>query len=269
MSPTWTTSSARPMALPSTDTGTPASNPMTSSTGSVAVGRVRVNTSSGGDSHGSSSTPHSMALPHRFSSMEYGLALVTFTGMSWRSAYSIESSRVSPQVRTGASTSRSGASARVDTSKRTWSLPLPVQPWATPSAPNVRAASTRCSTMIGRDSDDTSGYRPSYRALALSAGATNSLAYCSHAVDDDHLDGAGGQRPLADDVEVATLADVDGHRDHLDPPLLGHPAHGHRRVQPAAVGEHHSLCHLRSSFYKPGQFGQPPGNRFPAHPLAA
>ena len=37
--------------------------------------------------------------------------------------------------RTGAITSRSGASARVDTSKRTWSLPFPVQPCATASAP--------------------------------------------------------------------------------------------------------------------------------------
>src|SRR5215210_1304420 len=86
MSLTWTTSSATSMALPSTLTGTPASNPTTSSTGSVAVGRVIVNTSSGGDSQGSSNTPHSMALPHRFSSIEYGLALVTFTGMLWRSA---------------------------------------------------------------------------------------------------------------------------------------------------------------------------------------
>ena len=62
-----------------------------------------------------------------------------------------------PHSRTGASTSRSGARARVDTSKRTWSLPLPVQPWATASAPNSRAAATRCFTITGRESDDTSG----------------------------------------------------------------------------------------------------------------
>ena len=76
-------------------------------------------------------------------------------------------------------TSRSGASARVDTSKRTWSLPLPVQPWATASAPCWRAAATRCLTMIGRDSDEISGYLPSYLALAFSAGATKSLANSS------------------------------------------------------------------------------------------
>ena len=37
--------------------------------------------SAGGSTHGSSSTPHSMARPHRLSSMEYGLALVVGTGM--------------------------------------------------------------------------------------------------------------------------------------------------------------------------------------------
>ncbi len=67
------------------------------------------------------------------------------------------SSRVIPQVRTGASTSRFGAMERTPTSKRTWSLPFPVQPWATAPAPYRLAASTRCRTMTGRDRADTSG----------------------------------------------------------------------------------------------------------------
>src|SRR3954463_780077 len=91
----------------------------------------------------------------------------------------MQSSRVMPHDRTGAMVSRSGASARVDTSKRTWSLPLPVQPWATASALCSRAAATMCLTMMGRDSDEISGYLPSYLALALRAGATKSLAYSS------------------------------------------------------------------------------------------
>ena len=66
-----------------------------------------------------------------------------------------------PQVRTGAITSRSGARARLETSKRTWSLPLPVQPWAIASAPCWRAAATRCFTMMGRESELISGYLPS------------------------------------------------------------------------------------------------------------
>ena len=78
-------------------------------------------------------------------------------GMSKRAAYSIESARVMPQFRTGATTSRSGARALVATSKRTWSLPLPVQPWATASAPWARATATRCFTITGRESADTSG----------------------------------------------------------------------------------------------------------------
>ena len=43
------------------------------------------------------------------------------------------------------------------TSNRTWSLPLPVQPWETTVAPCVRAASARCRTISGRDSALTSG----------------------------------------------------------------------------------------------------------------
>ena len=102
-----------------------------------------------------------MVRPQRFWSIEYGLALVTVIGMSQAAAYSMDCSRVSPQTRAGAMISRSGASALVDTSKRTWSLPLPVQPWAMASAPWRRAAATRCLTMTGRDSDEISGYLPS------------------------------------------------------------------------------------------------------------
>ena len=43
------------------------------------------------------------------------------------------------------------------TSNRTWSLPLPVQPCATVDAPWYSAACTRCFTITGRDSADTSG----------------------------------------------------------------------------------------------------------------
>jgi len=56
---------------------------------------------------------------------------------------------------------RSGASERVPTSKRTWSFPLPVHPWATAVALCVRACSTRWRTMTGRDRAETSGYLPS------------------------------------------------------------------------------------------------------------
>ena len=96
-----------------------------------------------------------------FSSTEYGLSSETVMGIPKRAAYSMESCRVKPHTRTGARTSRSGASVRRLTSNRTWSLPLPVQPWATASAENSRAAATRWRAMTGRDNDDTSGYLPS------------------------------------------------------------------------------------------------------------
>ena len=86
-----------------------------------------------------------------------------------------------PQLRAGASTSRSGASACVPTSKRTWSLPFPVHPCATACALNLRAWSTRWRTMTGRESDDTSGYLPSYLAFAKIAFLQNSSAISSRA----------------------------------------------------------------------------------------
>ena len=101
--------------------------------------------------------------------------------MSHLAAYSTQSSRDSPHRRAGAITSRSGARARVPTSKRTWSLPLPVHPWATAPAPCRRASATRCLTITGRDSADTSGYLPSYLALATNAGKQKSSAISARA----------------------------------------------------------------------------------------
>ncbi len=51
----------------------------------------------------------------------------------------------------------SGARLAMPTSKRTWSLPLPVQPWETTVAPWARAASARWRTISGRDRALTSG----------------------------------------------------------------------------------------------------------------
>ena len=52
---------------------------------------------------------------------------------------------------------RSGARLVIPTSKRTWSLPLPVDPWLTTVAPCLRAVATRCLTIVGRESAETSG----------------------------------------------------------------------------------------------------------------
>ena len=104
------------------------------------------------------------------------------------------------------------------TSNRTWSLPLPVQPWATVSAPNCCAAATRCLTITGRDSADTSGYLSLYSALALQRGQAVVVGELVLGVDDDRLDRAARQSALAHDVHVlAALADVDRDGDDLGP----------------------------------------------------
>ena len=74
---------------------------------------------------------------------------------SW--AYAISSSRPICHSRTGAITLRSGASVAMVASMRTWSLPLPVQPWAIVSASCSRAASQASFASSGRPSDVNSG----------------------------------------------------------------------------------------------------------------
>ena len=161
----------RSAASPSSATGNPRSKATTISAGSdgrASIGAVLANASSGGATHGSSSGPHSAVLPQRFSSTEYELTIEA-SGMPHSSASTNAFSRGMFASRIGASTSRSGASTPNDTSNRTWSLPLPVQPCATTSAPISRATLTTSSTISGRASPDTIGYLPSYSPFALIA----------------------------------------------------------------------------------------------------
>ena len=51
-----------------------------------------------------------------------------------------------------------GSRARTPMSMRTWSLPLPVQPWATAVAPYLCAVSTSFLAMSGRPIAVLSGY---------------------------------------------------------------------------------------------------------------
>ena len=102
--------------------------------------------------------------------MEYGRALVVGTSTPCSRAQAISCGRdFRSHSRTGAMMASSGSSATMDASKRTWSLPLPVQPCATYFAPYSCAMSTRCLEMSGRDSAESSGYLFSYRAFAAMA----------------------------------------------------------------------------------------------------
>src|SRR5262249_39512394 len=96
--------------------------------------------------------------------------------MSHSPANAIAFSRGIVSSRIGASTFRSGASTANETSKRTWSLPLPVQPCATVDAPTSRATAITSSAMQGRARPDTIGYLPSYIPFARIAGTRYSAA---------------------------------------------------------------------------------------------
>ena len=114
-----------------------------------------------------------------------------------------------------------------------------------PTAPCRRASATRCLTITGRDSADTSGYLPSYLALAGQGRDAEVLGHLGPGVDHRGLDRPGGQGPVADGLPVLAaglggLAHVDGHRDHLDVHVL-HAAIGPpprcpaRRCRPAPL----------------------------------
>ena len=68
----------------------------------------------------------------------------------------------------------SGISAYAVSSKRTWSLPLPVAPCEIASAPTLRAVSTSALAMSGRAIEVPRRYSPSYSALARNIGKTKS-----------------------------------------------------------------------------------------------
>src|SRR3954463_11578891 len=91
----------------------------------------------------SSRKPVSTARPHRFWSIEYGDLCDTSIGRPFSSGSAIALSRVQAKSRAGAITRRSGASEPRPTSKRTWSLPLPVQPCETIVPPCWRGGANR------------------------------------------------------------------------------------------------------------------------------
>ena len=99
------------------------------------------------------------------------------------------------------------------TSKRTWSLPLPVQPWATVVAPNSRAA---CDQVLD---DHRPGQRGHQRVavhverVGLQRGQAVVVGELVARVGHDGLDRAAGERALADGLHVlAALPDVDRRR---------------------------------------------------------
>ena len=84
------------MRRPSTATGSPDSNSISTSTaisGAASGDCVSWNILSGGEAHGSSRIPPSYEMWNRFRSVLYGRSVVTGTGMSWRFANSTSAVR--------------------------------------------------------------------------------------------------------------------------------------------------------------------------------
>ena len=105
---------------------------------------------------------------------------------------------------------------------------------------------TRCSTITGRDSADTSGYLPSYIAFACSAGTRTSPRELRAGVDHLDLDRAGGARPARGSTSSSpgfSWPTSTAHAIDLVAPLLADPPHGDGRVEPARIRQHNSLRH--------------------------
>ena len=86
-----------------------------------------------------------------FGAGKYLTVFETIEGMPVTRAYSISSSRdLISHSRQGATMGILGAKCLMVSSNRTWSLPLPVQPWQIASAPSLMAISTKPLAMQGR-----------------------------------------------------------------------------------------------------------------------
>ena len=116
-------------------------------------------------------------------------------------------------------------------------MPLPVQPWATASAPS------RVGDLDEELGDQRPGERRRQRVGALVERVRLEVRPDEvrgeplAGVDDVGLGGAGAHRPPLDALAERAAADVDGQGDDLDAELLAEPGDGDRRVEPARVGE--------------------------------
>ena len=117
---------------------------------------------------------------------------------------------------------------------RTWSLPLPVQPWAIVSQPVWRAY------VDGELGDQRAAERGEERVaeavdrVGLDRRDDEVVRELLARVDDVAVDRAELERLALDDVVVlARLAEVDGQRDDLGLVLVLDPLEHHARVEPA------------------------------------
>ena len=139
------------------DAGTPCSKPMTTSRGSVAVGLVSSHTPGGGTAHGSSISPHSMARPQRLSSIEYTFSFVAGIGISWRRRRGSTPRGSCPSPAPGRSPRGRGRAPGSTPRSAPGRCPCRCSRGRPRRRRGSGPRSTRCLTITGRDSADTSG----------------------------------------------------------------------------------------------------------------
>src|SRR6187399_1465114 len=171
----------------------------------------------------------------RFASIEYGaplaLAAVRFlksTGMPCWSAYASSFSRDSrSHSRHGAMTRMFGASAYALSSKRTWSLPLPVAPCEIASAPVFVAIST---------SRFAIGVRAKHRVHEVADEFLLQVLDVDVLFLDAELQRLGARR-----LDLLALADIGSERHDLAAVRALQPFQDHRRVEPAGIRKYDFL----------------------------
>ena len=129
-------------------------------------------------------------------------------------------------------------------SKRTWSLPLPVQPWATVGrAELVRDLDELLRRCSGRDRAESSGYLFSYMAFAAMALSQELIRRTRRAgrrtSQADHAERLAPSASILASRPVVLLADVAAaRRRHRRLELVLEPLHADRRVEAARVREY-------------------------------
>ena len=168
--------------------------------------------------------------------------------MPLASAYSISSSRVQIRSRSGAITRSSGSCALKESSKRSWSLPLPVQPCTTASAPSSSASSATACAITGRRERGDERVLALVERVRLDRPRALLFGEGGLPVDEDDVVGAGGAAALDRRLEIELLADVDEHGDDLvvAVPVLLQPADDAARVEAAREGDDSNPAHLHS-----------------------
>ena len=134
-----------------------------------------------------------------------------------------------------------GAKRLMASSNRTWSLPLPVQPWQMASAPSARATST---SLLADDGPGKGGAQQIVLILGPHhhGGDDDVVHHLVHQVGHDQLGGAGLQGLFLQPLQLVSLSHVAGDGNDLGViVVLFQPGDDDGCIQTAGIGEHNFL----------------------------